>query len=240
MKAAELEALSWRLASELMRRHPDELRLIRGHPSGGQYDLLWLLPLTGRRCEIRLNRAGTIQVSNPRDADSSQPGWQPMGWEEFAWNDLIDIVRRLEIAAELPSPSRARTTTPVTLTYRVLAQLAGLGAETGPPFSITCGYIDTSGCGGGPNHELNAFSIPRDLLARREGDLFGEPGYRFWMASRDDAPMLAFEQSSGLAWARGGTPPIDLMAIYRTANRDLAAVTTAVLAMLAPGAPTCA
>src|SRR5437588_367965 len=31
-----VEAASWRLASELVRRHPTALRLIRGHPGGGQ------------------------------------------------------------------------------------------------------------------------------------------------------------------------------------------------------------
>lgn len=38
-----LEAASWRLASELVRRHPDTTRLIRAHPGGGQSDCLWLV-----------------------------------------------------------------------------------------------------------------------------------------------------------------------------------------------------
>lgn len=42
-----LEAASWRLASELLRRHPQTLRLIRGHPAGGQADGLWIFPLSG-------------------------------------------------------------------------------------------------------------------------------------------------------------------------------------------------
>ena len=62
LDASGLEALSWQLASELMRRHPVGTRLIRAHPGGGQYDLLWILDSTGGRGDIRLNRAGTIQI----------------------------------------------------------------------------------------------------------------------------------------------------------------------------------
>lgn len=38
-----LEAASWRLASELVRRHPQSTRLIRAFPGDGQYDVLWIL-----------------------------------------------------------------------------------------------------------------------------------------------------------------------------------------------------
>ena len=34
-----LEAASWRLASELVRRHPDTVRLTGAHPGGGQSDV---------------------------------------------------------------------------------------------------------------------------------------------------------------------------------------------------------
>jgi T3SS (YopN, CesT) and YbjN peptide-binding chaperone 2 len=57
-----LEAASWRLASELVRRHPSTLRLIRAHPGGGQSDVLWLLPSSGEVGDVRLNRAGSISV----------------------------------------------------------------------------------------------------------------------------------------------------------------------------------
>jgi hypothetical protein len=66
-----VQAASWQLASQLVRRHPESLRLIRGHPAGGQSDCLWLLPLRGDG-DVRLNGAGTIQVLQRFDAD--QPG----------------------------------------------------------------------------------------------------------------------------------------------------------------------
>jgi hypothetical protein len=35
-----LEAASWRLASELVRRHPLSTRVLHTRPGGGQYDCL--------------------------------------------------------------------------------------------------------------------------------------------------------------------------------------------------------
>lgn len=49
-----LEAASWRLASELARRHPDTTRLIRAHPGGGQYDCLRVMPTAGDKGDVQL------------------------------------------------------------------------------------------------------------------------------------------------------------------------------------------
>ena len=35
-------ALAWWIAAEMIRRHPDEVRVIENHPGGGQYDCLTL------------------------------------------------------------------------------------------------------------------------------------------------------------------------------------------------------
>jgi hypothetical protein len=64
-----LEAVSWRLASELARRHPATTRLSRTHPGGGQSDCLWLMPTPGE-AGTRLNTHGMIwapEMPVPRD-----------------------------------------------------------------------------------------------------------------------------------------------------------------------------
>jgi hypothetical protein len=77
-----LEAASWRLASELLRRHPDTTRLIRAHPRGGQSDCLWVLPTAGKTGDLRLNRHGTIQVLERFDGRPAGE-WRPTEWDEY-------------------------------------------------------------------------------------------------------------------------------------------------------------
>jgi hypothetical protein len=216
-----LEALSWRLASELMRRHPVDTRLIRAHPGGGQYDLLWIFDSAGGRGDIRLNRAGTIQVHGRFDRYDSIV-WEPTEWDEYRASDPGAFIERLEAAAGLPSPSRARPATPITLTYRVLAAIAATADGTDQRIEIQEGYIDSSGgFGSSPNRMLAAFPIPDELLRVRDDDLYREPGYRFWIVMRNDSPIIAVEQTSGVAWIGGRNEQIGLMALYRNAHRNI-------------------
>ena len=223
-----LEALSWRLASELMRRHPVGVRLIRAHPGGGQYDVLWILDSAGGRGDIRLNRNGTIQVHGRFDG-GDRTDWKPIEWDEYQAADPLVFVQRLEAAAGLPVPSRARPATPTTLTYRVLAALAA--AVDGPDqrIVIEAGYIDTSGYGGGPNEVLAAFAIPDDLLRACDDDLYAQAGYRFWIVVRDGRPIIAIEQTTGVAWTHGRQDQIDLMNLYRGSHRNIRAVASQLL-----------
>lgn len=212
-----IEVASWRLAAELMRRHPGAARLLRGHPGGGQYDLLWLL-LDALGREIRLNRAGTIQVSS-----SVGSPWSPVAWDEFLATDLAEFVLRVERAVGWDSPARGRPVTPVTLTYRVIAELVAHLVGAGRRVVVEQGYVATSGYGGGPNPVLSSFGFPAELLARRADDLFGEPGYRFWIPMVDGAPVMAVEQGSATAFLVGGDT-VDVWSAYRAAGNRLGPV----------------
>jgi hypothetical protein len=218
-----LEASSWRLASELLRRHPKTLRLIRAHPGGGQSDCLLLLPTAGGRGDVRLNRAGTIQVLERFDgAETSE--WRPTEWDEYLRADPREFLLRLEAAAGLTAPAQVPTATPTTLTCRLLAAFASTAVKSVHPIEIDLGYIDTSGGGGGggPNRALGAFSaVPADLLRPMADDFFGEPGYRFWIVLRDGAPVLAFEHQAGLGFTLHGDGPIHLMKLYEKSHRRL-------------------
>lgn len=216
-----LEAVSWRLASELVRRHPDTTRLIRAHPGGGLSDCLWILPSTGDHGDIRLNRNGTIQVLERFDGRPAD-GWRPTEWEEYLGADPREFLHRLEIAAGLPMPHNVPSSTPTTLTYRILAAIAATAIKSVHPIEIQPGIIDTSGYGGGPNEALDAFSsIGAELLRPRDDDFYGEPGYRFWIVTRDDVPVLAFEQREGLAWTPHHSVAFPVQELYEESRRHL-------------------
>lgn len=126
-----LEAVSWRLASELVRRHPDTVRLIRAHPGGGQSDCLWILPTAGDTGDIRLNRHGTIQVLERFDGRPAD-GWEPTEWGEYIGADPRDFLHRLEVEAGLPSPHQVPASRPTTLTslYYELLSIGQTVAES--------------------------------------------------------------------------------------------------------------
>lgn len=223
-----IEAASWRLASELMRRHPSGVRLFRAHPGTGQYDVLWLMGISQPGLDIRLNRNGTIQVFGRADGGEDS-GWRPTAWSEYLSSDPREFVERLERAAGWPAPKQVPSSTPITLTYRVLAALAGFGAKTVHPVWIEQGYFDTSGDGAGPNEALGHFAISDDLIGARPDDFSGEPGYRFWIPCRDGKPLAAIEQTSATAWFLNASDPLDLMAAYRSSAKEPALVAAAVL-----------
>lgn len=216
-----LEAASWRLASELVRRHPDTTRLIRGHPGGGQSDCLWILPSTGDTGDIRLNRNGTIRVLERFDGRPAD-GLRPTEWDEYLRADPRQFLHRLETAAGLRLPQQVPAATPTTLTYRILAAIAATAVKSVHAIEIQPGYIDTAGYGGGPNEALTVFAtIPPEFLRPRDDDLFGEPGYRFWIVRKDDVPVLAVEQREALAWTPHRDVALPLMPLYEASRRHL-------------------
>jgi hypothetical protein len=215
-----LEAASWRLASELVRRHPDTTRLIRAHPGGGQSDCLWILPTAGDKGDLRLNREGSIQVLERFDGRDAN-AWAPTDWDEYLRADPREFLHRLETAAGLPVPAHVPASQPWTLTCRILAAIAATAVKTVHPIDIQPGLIDTSGYGRGPNEVLGGFPIPDDLLRPAPDDLLGQPGSRFWIVLRDDVPVLAFEQRRGLAWTAHHGVSFDVVALYEESRRHL-------------------
>lgn len=224
-----LEAASWRLASELVRRHPATTRVLRTHPGGGQYDCLTITSPTGQGGSIQLNRNGTIQVHERFDSGPVD-GWEPTEWDEYLRADPRDFLERLERAGGLPRPAHVPSSVPMTLTCRVLAALAATAVKSVRRVEIQSGYVDSSGYGGGPNAILDSFAaVPDDLRRSHNGDLFGEPGYRFWIVMRDDVPILAFDQDTAMSWTKHHKQGIDLMESYRRSRRNLLVVTLDVL-----------
>jgi len=167
-----------------------------------------------------MNRNGTIQVHGRHDGGDSD--WEPTEWSGYLCADPQDFVKRLEAAAGVPAVPKMPASTPMTLVYRVIAAIAATSFMTVRPIEIEPGYVDTSGYGGGPTSWLDMFPISSDLRLPQSDDPFGESGYRFWRCKRPGL-MLAFETSSGKAWASTGAP-VDLMRIYRSMDRDIDAL----------------
>ena len=226
-----VEAASWRLASELVRRHPEEVRLVRGHPGGGQYDVLWLRTLgPGKRIDpgdVPLNRNGTIQIHGRFDGQEVRD-WEPKPWSAYLSSDPYEFLLRLEAAAGLQAPASTPPSTPRTLTYRVLAAVAATAVMSVHPIEIQEGFIDSSG-GGGPNRVLDEFAVDRERLVPGPDDLYGQPGYRFWIVVRSGTPLVAVDQRDATAWSATGGPPFSLVELYQQAGRDVAVVAGEVL-----------
>lgn len=228
------EAASWRLGSELVRRHPGILRLTLTAPGSGIYDCLSLTAQSGGPGSIQLNRVGSIHAAQRFDGEPCQE-WNPT-WSEYLNAEPVAFLRRLEASVGLPSPNHAPPTTPTTLTYRILAQLAAIAFKSTGTIKIEEGFIDTAGAGGGPNPDLVKFpAIAPDLLRPRPDDYFGEPGYRFWIVYRKGVPWLAFEQDTGLAWGAHRPDVVSTMALYDQVGRDVTMATLEVLRRLTNG-----
>jgi hypothetical protein len=223
-----LEAASWRLGSELVRRHPGLLSLYRTHPGGGTYDCLSLR--TDEAALIDLNRNGSIHVLERLDGSPST--WRAASWDEYFRSDPRQFLDGLEIAAGLPRPGQVPSSTPTTLTLRILAGIAAAHVKTIHPIDIRSGMLDTSGYGGGRADELfDAFpAIPDDLLQDRPDEPLGQGASRFWFVLRDDAPILALETSTGSAWTSHHSGGVSLLDTYRSRRRNLIATALDVLA----------
>lgn len=217
-----LEAASWRLASELVRRHPNTTRIVHTHPGGGQYDCLTITTPNCHGGAIELNRHGTIQI---RERFDEQPETSdPITWDDYLRADPRQFLHYLEHAAGLQAPAQVPAATPMTLTYRVLATIAATSMKSVHPIDIQSGYLDSAD-GSYPNRDLDQFPTIPDLLRQpQDRDPFGQPGYRFWIVRRDGSPILAIEQQKGHAWTTSRPSPVDLHAAYRSAGRNVLVV----------------
>ena len=221
-----LEAASWRLGSEIVRRHPDETRLFHGHPGGGQYDVLWVRSPDGNGGDIPMNRNGTIQVHARFDGEPVRDD-VIISWDDYLRAEPVEFLQGLESAAGLDAVNKAPSSTARSLTYRLLAAIAATAVKSAHPVAIESGFIDSSGDGGGPNGDHDAFAIPGELLRARDDNLYGEPGYRFWVLRRDRTPLLALESEVGCLWTRHQQDGVHLMTLYNECQRNIlqAAVT---------------
>lgn len=217
-----VEAASWRLGSELVRRHPHHLVLLRTHPGGGQYDCLSLA--TSKRdpprAMFQLNRRGSIQVHRTAQGEELEDPPR-FTWLDYLSSEPYTFLRRLEDLAHLASPETLPASTPASLTLRLIAALAITGVMSVHAVEVHSGFLDSSGMWSGPRDDLFE-AFPPAQGARRQslpGDPFDIPEYRFWFVTIDDEAVLAFE-STGRSWNSVGEE-FDLMGLYERSMRRL-------------------
>jgi len=76
---------------------------------------------------------------------------------------------------------------------------------------------------------LDEFAVDRERLVPGPDDLYGQPGYRFWIVVRSGTPLVAVDQRDATAWSATGGPPFSLVELYQQAGRDVAVVAGEVL-----------
>lgn len=213
-----IEAASWRLVAEILRRHP-YLRVTETHPGGGQYDCLSILlgsEASEAHSQIALNRAGSVHFLLGADH---------LTWSEF-WNDYLSasdpvhIVREVCAKARLPAVRRLPPSTPAVVIYRFIAAFMATSVLGRVSWECRNGYHDSSGPGDSCERR-DWFAIFPAALARLSvrlpNDPLGEPAYRFWFICKSCRPQLCLE-TTGHAWDLGGAK-FDLMKLYRMRRR---------------------
>jgi hypothetical protein len=145
--------------------------------------------------------------------------------DRFNWFEVLNardrrsyVVRQLEAAAGLPSPSTTPETTRRSIGPRVLARFAASAALTTKRWSIVNGFLDTSYDADVRTKYFEAF--PGARLEPLRGDLLGQPAYRYWfVVDHRDRPQAVVDAERGLAWSFGDTGPgVDLLSRYRAAR----------------------
>ena len=132
-----LEATSWKLAADLCRRHPELL-----HPELGQYGYGIVEDSLRVRAnepsspgDVRLSRDAMIQVVVPFKERRPEV-WHATHWVQWLVAEPRSFVLRLEQGAGLSSPASTPSTTPATLTWRLLALFAAASLKSTHPSRI--------------------------------------------------------------------------------------------------------
>jgi hypothetical protein len=210
-----IEAVSWRLATELIRRHAGDLRLVETHGGGGQYDELRLYPRSGPESAtflVSLNRLGSAHFSRA-------PAWGTVWIDAVAAEDPRSTVDELERRAGLHSAAGLPAATADVLTFRAIAMILSHTAFEPARWECRSGVLDSSGYGGGPRDELfRAFPTAGTRRQERQrDDLLDEPAHRFWFLLRNSEPQIAFEDT-GLAWTLANEQ-FNLVSRYQATGR---------------------
>ncbi|RYZ87916.1 MAG: hypothetical protein EOP06_11855 [Proteobacteria bacterium] len=206
------EALSWKLVSELHRRHPGKFSAIETHPGGGQYDCLSLWQ--GNQTIADLNRVGGFHS-----------GQRSIPWNEL-WQICISdggiaaVLDRMSDACGFTIPVKLAPTSPETLIYRIMAGVAAALAFEKDVWEWRNGQEDTSGEGDQTYRDqwFEAFLGAKEAArADSSGEPFGNSKYGFWFLLKNHQPRVCISKTA-LCWASDGGA-INLAETYRQDRR---------------------
>jgi hypothetical protein len=213
---AAADALTWQLAVELVRRHPEDLWIIRTYPFDGAYDCLSIrrLPdvLTSR--SIAINRRGThVQVGDlsGRQEELEQP---LLSWgDPYAQPDPSRWLRSLEAAARLDPPADPlppSTRSSIALRWIACFLRMQLGSRTAWSAWNDWSQVDWG------DHPADFDAIPPAAAWLRAKDDPQAAALVWFLGVRDDErrhPKLAINVDGTLMWADGTS--VDLLREYQ-------------------------
>ena len=201
-----MELASWILATELMRRSPNLLRIIETHPGGGQYDCLSIVRTDVDYHLCTFNRLGSFTAFKRFD----------FGCDCFTQIDVCDRIARGESTRSildeictilcLPAPSPLPAATPVSLTYRVIAATLRMKTFSLARWSCLNGFLDSSGFEGcGIRRDLfSPFpTLPVPLSPEKSKNSTLLRASDFWFLCRNDEPIICLE-IAGRAYSTKG------------------------------------
>lgn len=193
------QALSWKLLSELHRRHPGEFTVIETHPGGGQYDCLTLL--SGNQTIAHLNRVGSFTLSS----GESIP-WEDLWPECLTDGGIAGVLDRMSEVCRFPVPAQLPSTGPETLVYRIMAGVSAALIFEKDPWEWRNGQMDSSEWDDQAHRDQWFEAFPGAKEAARVGSPdqpFGNPKYGFWFLLKNDQPMVCLSKTA-LCWDTGG------------------------------------
>jgi len=171
-------------------------RLIEGHPGGGQYDVLWLLPKSGEGPQVLMNRVGSIHVRTARSERVVEDlgVWDRLGSGEAS---VAEIAKRIvdEVGAVEEPMLGAEG-------VAFLAEVARTVALFDIDWQILAGWCDSSGHRGSfYRRELyEAFGVPVP------GEEAEGPDDVWFVVSEVLGPLLCVDLAVGEVRGLGGEP----------------------------------
>ena len=154
------------------------------------------LPYDMALVHVMLNRVGTIQV-HILDGCNGVPKSITIG----TWADALsasnphDVVKRIEVVAQLSTVTKAPTSTPRALAYRFIATLLTTTLNDRHVWDARNEFIDSSGDDWWPGDpEVHGYTVgfPKvheDFASTPEIGLWQEPNSHFWAIMRDQIPV---------------------------------------------------
>ncbi len=218
------ELAIWRLATELVRRHPTRLWPVQAWDCGGAYDCLALVDVTGRGYGgVSFNRYGGACAISPFHPDHVGGG-DVIRWTSGLDGDPARWVRAVESIAELPTPRSIPASTPMSLAVRVIAGFLSTAFQSRPRWAALHGhqvrpeeFTHLTGA-----HEWYRANGAEEHAAHRMWFLTPLPdGGSPWPEQHHLPPEVAITQT-GIAWIRQRR--VDLNATYRANGSSLPAL----------------
>jgi hypothetical protein len=248
-------AITWRIVSELVRRHEAECRLavVEMHPGGGTYDCISLWrpegedsPYGRHLCDFNQD-SQHLHIFDPYEeprrelADLRWPDENDYVHAYLRADEPIALIDSIEAVLGLPAArSILPPISPSALRYLVLAELAARFMLSNETLQIRWGFLDTSGGPDGVREDLwraPALAAQRDAGKAAGRRYYGtDVAFRYWLVGLGDpAPsestgIFTFAIGDDAKLHRMGSAEVlDLWRHFKTNRRSISHIVNLVL-----------